>query len=909
VPIDFKPYEGVLPYASELYGIYQPLLGWKSRRTNRRIAAGLRAFKGQFVANLPLLLAPDVDISGPLDPREVRFRVGIARQGPSSSPLLKMAPQSLIARRVLNEIQNEGPDRPEAWQRYTSQDFLEASLRDLEDEIKSAYNVELRRAHGHSRELDDVSQRRLLHAILSRESVAAGVLSSLGQRDEGRYAMNMLGLVKRDYLDEAIGTFDAITAALDPRRSELARAVISPIGIVHLFRQYFFEFDSFLGPAVEHLWLSPGGQVELVEVSTRKTIVEKLTETAVESMGRMEKTLAVDDELSEAVRRQNSSSTKFGVSVNTESSFSLGSIFTAEINTGTTYNLETNQQEARESLHRAARHQTEHIATEMKRSFRSTFRTVSETTDTRSRKYVIQNNTEELMNYELRRKMRQVGVQLQDYGTFVCWQTYVDRPGDQLGVANLVHIAVPNDMPLPIQPELPAEPQAYKGETIKHHFRWPLSDQDAFSGLDPEHFGDVVAGHFPIVPSPGFKLDRVEVKIVHGESWGFFARGLAGSERPVGPGTSEKTHATVELIHPPNVPDNPGPRQPLTDAHPEFDFEITPFYTPSDWLLAQVADEKDKKIKEANQAQEREYKEKMYAAIKERVELASNVRSRPFDELREEERIIVYRNLIRQLMVDTGVTTSEPRLQHVFAEIVQSMFDVDKMLYFVAPEWWMPQDRGGSQDIFRPEASQGEFTTYSTVSWGGGKGVRDDNYYITEKSAEAKLGSSLGWVLQLDGDNLRNAFLNAPWVKAVIPIRPGKEQRALGWLQGANVEGSDGLDAAHEASTGDLEAIRSQLGLASGTTVTLRHAIEALIARLNRRQAIARSKVMDGGGAELDYLPMDQVYERGFDPLKGGFKIPPEKDFEIFDQWVEVVPTDQIVPVPVKYDPKTGRLQ
>jgi hypothetical protein len=28
---------------------------------------------------------------------------------------------------------------------------------------------------------------------------------------------------------------------------------------------------------------------------------------------------------------------------------------------------------------------------------------------------------------------------------------------------------------------------------------------------------------------------------------------------------------------------------------------------------------------------------------------------------------------------------------------------------------------------------------------------------------------------------------------------------------------------------------------------------------------------------------------------------------EVFDQWIEVLPTDQVVPVEVKYDPKTGR--
>ena len=30
--------------------------------------------------------------------------------------------------------------------------------------------------------------------------------------------------------------------------------------------------------------------------------------------------------------------------------------------------------------------------------------------------------------------MRQVGVQVQDIGTFLCWQTYVDDPGRELGL-------------------------------------------------------------------------------------------------------------------------------------------------------------------------------------------------------------------------------------------------------------------------------------------------------------------------------------------------------------------------------------------------------------------------------------------------------------------------------------------
>jgi hypothetical protein len=53
--------------------------------------------------------------------------------------------------------------------------------------------------------------------------------------------------------------------------------------------------------------------------------------------------------------------------------------------------------------------------------------------------------------------------------------------------------------------------------------------------------------------------------------------------------------------------------------------------------------------------------------------------------------------------------------------------------------------------------------------------------------------------------------------------------------------------------------------------------------------------------------PIEKVYEHGFYPLQGGFKAITEHPFEVCSQWIEVLPTDQVVPVEVKYDPKTGR--
>lgn len=259
------------------------------------------------------------------------------------------------------------------------------------------------------------------------------------------------------------------------------------------------------------------------------------------------------------------------------------------------------------------------------------------------------------------------------------------------------------------------------------------------------------------------------------------------------------------------------------------------------------------------------------------------------------------------------------------AELISSMFDVDAMLYFVAPEWWVPKPRTHTRQNLTGSTAE-PFTSDQTVSWGGAKSNNRPNYYITEDSTPARLGSSLGWLLQLDGDDLRNAFLNAPWVKAVIPIRPGKELAALNWLTKAHVEGSDGLDGRYQVTDeAELEEIVEFLEAypwAKGdnavryhqfasrisadpkvTFVTIRDALTYLALSIKQKDAKSR-QVVPGS----DYLPTDRVFEHGFDPLANGFKAEGIEPFETFDTWVEVLPTDQIVAVEVKYDPKTGQM-
>ena len=306
---------------------------------------------------------------------------------------------------------------------------------------------------------------------------------------------------------------------------------------------------------------------------------------------------------------------------------------------------------------------------------------------------------------------------------------------------------------------------------------------------------------------------------------------------------------------------------------------------------------------------ERKTRETFVDAAKARIEAASSVGVRKYEDLRAEERIIVYRKLIGSLMSDAlyklPESTTNDHTRHVMSELMNSIFDIDKMLYFVAPEWWKP--RIHQHQYLAQQSSEAIFTA-NVTNWADGQ-ARPDNYYITEKSEYAKLGSSLGWLLQLDGDDLRNAFLNAPWVKAVIPVRPGKELEATNWLQQMHVEGTDGLDSLYEAPADELAKISASVGHGP---VTIADALSYLCADVKSKYQqslkvgrFPAEEINDDN--RVSATPVDKVYEHGFYPLQGGFRAVTSEPFEVFDQWIEVLPTDQVVPVEVSYDRRTGR--
>ena len=116
--------------------------------------------------------------------------------------------------------------------------------------------------------------------------------------------------------------------------------------------------------------------------------------------------------------------------------------------------------------------------------------------------------------------------------------------------------------------------------------------------------------------------------------------------------------------------------------------------------------------------------------------------------------------------------------------------------------------------------------------------------------------------------------MNAPWVKAVIPIRAGRETAALNWLRAIEGHEDDGWDTPYLGTASEDAEFAGK---------TIGEVLETIAGR------------MEGQNAGIEQvLASDEVFEKGFDPLAGGFDagLPANK---VFSQWISVLPTDQLV--------------
>jgi hypothetical protein len=924
---DIETYKGITPYASEHYGVYQPLLGWESKLTKTWLQRG------------GILIDPRVKriLDGRFRPQGKNLHISDPPTGPGDwipyfgspyfwLPASPISPFKVTLAKNLNseiikllqaQVQifvdaNDGrlPMTLVEWTKVF-EGFIAAN----KDPFLTVYNIHRSRllgelqaqALGHpiTPEMLSALEQTLFDLMQYESQIASflGVLAEGLKGDSPGELQKLFSIREAPPLADILRFADDPLAYIDP--TDKTSGALSAVGFVNLFRQYFFDLGTFLGEPVEHIWLAPGTTIELIEVSTRKTTIERSEESSQETTTRSEQSTAVKDELSDAVKAENGSSTKLGVSTTHTVNYGV-----YQGTATATFGAESTRKDARETSHKETREQSEKLSSEIKRSFKSVFKTVTETTDTRSRRFVLQNTTPNLINYELRRKMRRVGVQMQDLGTRLCWQVFVDNPGATLGLADLVHFAESPDLANIKQPEIGPRPAPIKVTVSpKIPFLGFRTNDDNGPGAVYGNTGLIEGGAEHKGSFRGRRTntndeDEQDKEVVMGPFTFKFAPPQSHYElfevRPLGP-QGKQQQANVRSVK----PNADGSFDLILESvnfggENLFLFDVELVFVPLAPAITEYETAKTAAQTKYDAEVSRLRKKGFMESVRDRIKDASSIKPRQSWDLREEERTIVYRHLISRLMFDSWQlpdTEENRRLSHVRSEVIRAIFDVDAMLYFVAPEWWMPRRHRTKHNLTAYAnalaRSPSNLTEDDTVKW---KDVepRQDNYLITEDSVPAKLGSSLGWLLQLDGDNLRNAFLNAPWVKAVVPIRPGREKAALNWLRAIEGSKDDGWETTYVAITPEDIQIVAELA-AEGKLPTIGNVLEKVADRM----------AQDNGDIK-NVLEADRVFERGFDHLKGGFDagVPANK---VFSQWLSVLPTDQIVAV--EYEPTDLRAE
>lgn len=996
LPFDPSVYSGkLLPYDAQYVGSYQPLLGWIGKTAKNWIAEQV----GVALAKLTNRIEQDIKrventVFEESDAPELAFKsahnwirdVLMFDGGKQLKQLRKKlaknktAPTFAHLQQLIAAIERDKKLRSAL---KSSSDEKDSSKR-----LKNNSDIEI--------ETNRTKAINLVVDLAMEKNLSDAYLRLALKNQTANYA-DTIGLIA-DTMAQASPSEGITTPA---RETGLTA---SPVGLLNLYRYYFYDFGSFLGPPVEHVWISPSSTLELIEAISSTSYRFRESESSFEIVQAEEESVKEAEELSSEMEKSTEQDISAGFSAEGGVNFA---VWHASASTSLEYkkHLEKNMKETR----KRSKELSSKSSREMKRSIRLLTRESLEKRTESSRKHVISNPTDKLVSYEMHRKMKRIGIQVQHLGTQLCYQIYLDEPGLGLGLGELVHIAKPQDFSTTPPPD--SAPPSFPTLTEDYEFEipfQPLTD-------DEDDDGDYIEGKLhndssvrikwifnfkAAPPQPAYELvDAREISMEKTDPDEDRPSRWATSYRVVDPSGEFE----VKLM------------EANFEEQAKVKVVASLIWEASEALRAKSENEYQQKIDEYNQEMERKARLAMIEGLRERIKLARSVHKRPSDELREEERFVLYRQVMRKLM--TPEIAAE---LHAKTELIRAFFEIDKMLYFIAPDWWNPRIESGGgakgtamgafafhQDAAKynvvatvyldsgmstpaPEGAyvegvverghpdddniffkykvyilvapfrytpRGEepppaehiwvnsleyrssttnphnptveeigpitvdYDVYETLSmaifpppfplkgslkitipnpysasrmhesaflsetervtFGGEHARRPFNYLITEESDPAPIGSSIGWLIQLDGDNHRNAFLNAAWAKIVIPIQRGKEKMAIEWLK--KVEGHEGLDADYLDE--NLQPVKRD---DNGGNKSVKEMLDDLIIEI--------AKTND----DAIFAAKQTVYEHGFNPLADSFQPPGGNPLETFAQWVEIVPSNQVVPV--KYE-------
>jgi hypothetical protein len=406
------------------------------------------------------------------------------------------------------------------------------------------------------------------------------------------------------------------------------------------------------------------------------------------------------------------------------------------------FDLAESSERSRELATTRSVSQTKKSSEILRKSHSLTVKSFTELSERSTIKRTIRNDGDVPVNYGLRRVLRTVRVKLQSLGPRLVWQLYVKRPGERIALSKLVMFREAD----PVAPaSFPSAPPKPVGGTEAG------SQTIAVQGVGGNKFIELVLPEDASREYTAVTIDSISDTDPDKDS--------------TAPGVVEATDAG---------------QQDDADRVWRYTFKVTGsakavnvtysiHFEPS----KEVLDEWRKQVLGAQQAWEAEQQEAAFERAKRIILAKSQIRPRPAADLRDEERYEIMNRMISEAFHDAPARALPAPVE---IELFHRYFEIATMFYYVHPAWWVPR-----------------------------YGAKRADYEITDDSEPARFGKSLGWLIQLDGDRRRDEFLNSPWIRVCLPIRPGLERDAVQWLA-QHIEGRRGFSTEPDSPLGKLLA-------------------------------------------------------------------------------------------------------
>jgi hypothetical protein len=511
---------------------------------------------------------------------------------------------------------------------------------------------------------------------------------------------------------------------------------LSPIGIAHFYRQLYFNAEEGFGPLEQAFTIAPLETLEVVYETVRKQIHEEVMEVGLEQISETateeKNTDEVSDKVSTMIQRDSSAAMSANVS---------GSIGVWQASASANASFKNSGQRSREQTSRRLKEVTTRAAERITKTFKVTTRDVEDITTTNLTRRVIRNDSPAPVSYGLRRVLRRVKVKVQDLGPRLVWQLYVRTPGKGLARSKFVHFRESGPIAIPeVPPGLPPRPMGGTDTgTTSSSLKWDPGRKTWYVTLVVQPGADRVVTSVSIdsiTDLEGGGKDDLAPSPRNDIQWGG-GWDAAGGKFTKNIAILEGDGASVSINYT-YAWDPAGPVMAAWEAQRQA-------------AVATLTEEA------LNKKFERE---------KGLITEKSKIRPRPAADLRKEERYEVMNRMVSHLFANKSGGQDPSPLE---IEYFHRYFDIDGMFTYTHPSWWKPR--------------------YTPVATGMGRPA----YEITAESEPAPLGSSLGWMIQLDGDARRNEFINSPWIRVCLPIYPGREREAIEWLA-KHIEGEQGYD-------------------------------------------------------------------------------------------------------------------